>query len=71
MPNLTRPSDDHSLSQIEYALTRQVPDMNRGVIIHTTYGDLELLEHDAVLISRVVQSILERQRDELISSGGE
>lgn len=26
--------------EISYALAKQVPDMNRGFTIHTTYGDL-------------------------------
>ncbi|MGR9106817.1 MAG: hypothetical protein ACU843_07790 [Gammaproteobacteria bacterium] len=70
MPNRNGPAGADSLSRIDYALSKQIPDIGQRAVICTNYGELELYEHDAILISRVAQSILERQRSILLQSGG-
>lgn len=45
--------------ELRYALSKQVPDMRRGVTLHTNYGDVTLYERDAEQVAALVQRLLE------------
>ncbi len=45
--------------EIGYALSKQVPDMERGVTLHTTYGELTLHGRDAERVAALVRTLLE------------
>lgn len=47
--------------EIGYALSKQVPDMLRGVTLHTNYGDLVLHGRDAERVAALVRRLLEAQ----------
>ena len=50
---------------IAYALNKQVPDMWRGVTLHTTYGELTLHGRDAERVAALVRQLLEAQKRRL------
>ncbi|GHT92599.1 hypothetical protein AGMMS49545_10410 [Betaproteobacteria bacterium] len=39
--------DEHAHMVICYALCKQIPDMERGFTVHTTYGDIEVDRDEA------------------------
>lgn len=45
--------------EIGYALSKQVPDLTRGVILQTAYGELALHGRDAERVAALVQRLLE------------
>ncbi len=45
--------------EIAYALNKQVPDMWRGVSLHTNYGELTLHGRDAERVAALVRTLLE------------
>ena len=45
--------------RLRYALAKQVPDMRRGVTLHTNYGDVTLCERDAERVAALVCKLLE------------
>ncbi len=47
--------------EIGYALSKQVPDLRRGVRLHTNYGELVLEGRDAERVATLVQRLLEAQ----------
>jgi len=51
---------------IAYALNKQVPDMWRGVPLHTTYGELTLHGRDAERVAALVRRLLEAQQRRLL-----
>jgi hypothetical protein len=59
---------------LRYALAKQVPDMCRGVTLHTNYGDVTLYERDAEQVAALVQRLLEarlrRLERDAASAGG-
>jgi len=44
---------------LRYALAKQVPDMARGVIVQTSYGELTLHGRDAERVAALVRRLLE------------
>jgi hypothetical protein len=44
---------------LRYALSKQVPDMARGVLVHTNYGELTLDGRDAERVAALVRRPLE------------
>ncbi len=44
-----------------YAVAKQVPDMSRGFVIQTSYGDLVIHADEAEPVRRVVQQILQKR----------
>ena len=48
-----------TLDEIGYALSKQVPDMARGVILQTAYGELTLDGRDAERVAALVRRLLE------------
>jgi hypothetical protein len=63
-----------TLDEIGYALSKQVPDMARGVTVHTNYGELTLCGRDAERVAALVRRLLEarlRQAERMaIGDGG-
>lgn len=49
------------VEEITYALSRQVEDIRRGCLIHTSHGDLYLDGQDAEVLAGMVKLILERR----------
>lgn len=45
--------------RLRYALAKQVPDMCRGITLHTNYGDVTLYERDAEQVATLVRKLLE------------
>jgi len=45
--------------ELGYALSKQVPDMARGVILETNYGELTLTGRDAERVAALVRRLLE------------
>ena len=54
-----------TIDELGYALSKQVPDLDRGVILHTAYGDLALHGRDAERVGALVRRLLEAQRRRL------
>lgn len=50
-----------SVETIGYALAKQVPDMERGFTIQTSYGELRIDAENARRVVLVVRSILQKQ----------
>jgi hypothetical protein len=48
-----------TVDELRYALSKQVPDMRRGVTLETSYGDVTLYERDAEKVAALVQRLLE------------
>ncbi|KHK58137.1 hypothetical protein PI86_11030 [Burkholderia sp. A9] len=46
---------------IGYALAKQVPDMERGFTIQTSYGNIEIGAEDAGQVAALVRKILQRK----------
>lgn len=46
------------IRSIEYALAKQVPDMQRGCTIETNYGGIRLDPADAAQVSALVERLL-------------
>ena len=63
-----------TVDELGYALSKQVPDLDRGVTLHTAYGDLALHGRDAERVGALVRRLLEAQRRRLLGrarrSGG-
>lgn len=53
--------DTNETKKISYALAKQVPDMSRGFLIHTSYGDISLDGEDAEVLAGMVKVMLERR----------
>lgn len=53
--------DTNETNKISYALAKQVPDMLRGVLIRTSYGDISLDGEDAEVLAGMVKVMLERR----------
>ena len=53
--------DTNEANKISYALAKQVPDMLRGVLIRTSYGDISLDGDDAEVLAGMVKVMLERR----------
>jgi len=49
-----------TVETIGYALAKQVPDMERGFTIQTSYGELRIDAEDAARVAKVVRSILQK-----------
>jgi len=45
--------------ELGYALSKQVPDMARGVTMQTSYGDLTLTGRDAERVVALVRQLLQ------------
>jgi hypothetical protein len=45
--------------ELRYALAKQVPDLERGVILETAYGRLYLADRDAERVADLVRRLLE------------
>ena len=45
--------------ELRYALAKQVPDLERGVILETAYGRLYLADRDAGRVADLVRRLLE------------
>jgi hypothetical protein len=56
------------MSTTTYALSRHVPDMERGFTIHTNYGDLEIHQDEVApfidALTRCLIKRLEKERKE-------
>lgn len=50
------------IDELGYALSKQVPDMDRGVTLHTNYGDLVLHGREAERVAALVRRLLQAQR---------
>jgi hypothetical protein len=63
-----------TLDEIGYALSKQVPDLQRGVILRTAYGELTLDGRDGERVAALVRRLLEarlRQAERMaIGDGG-
>jgi len=44
-----------------YALNQQMPDMNHGFLIHTSYGDIDISAEEASPVVQAVRKILEQR----------
>jgi len=44
--------------QLSYALSKQVPDMARGFVIQTSYGDLTIDSEEAEAFARLAERVL-------------
>jgi hypothetical protein len=53
------------INQLEYALCKQIPDMERGFNIETNYGYIEISNLEAPKIIKIVREILEKELAEL------
>lgn len=50
------------VSELAYALSKQIPDMKgRGFVIGTSYGELEVSVEDAQDIAQAVEAMLRRK----------
>lgn len=49
------------IAELGYALAKQVPAMERGFTIQTSYGELRIDAEDAPRIARVIRSSLQKQ----------
>ena len=47
-----------SIESLRYALAKQVPAMERGFTIHTSYGDIEIDAEDAGRLAELTRTIL-------------
>ncbi|MCY1306912.1 hypothetical protein D9M70_567990 [compost metagenome] len=47
--------------ELRYAMAKQVPDMERGFSIHTSYGDIQIAAEHAQKIIPAVRKLLEQQ----------
>lgn len=47
--------------RLSYALAKQVPDMERGFRISTSYGEIEIDAEDADVIAEAVRMVLRRR----------
>lgn len=56
-----------TIDELGYALSKQVPDLDRGVTLHTHYGDLALHGRDAERVVALVRRRLEAQRRRLLA----
>ncbi len=46
------------VGHVNYALSKQVPDMSRGFTIQTNYGDLEVSAKDAPAFAKLAEKML-------------
>jgi len=53
--------DEREREETGYALAKQVPDMSRGFVIQTSYGNLVIDADEAERVQRVVQQILQKR----------
>lgn len=60
---------DHD--RLSYALAKQVPDMERGFRISTSYGEIEIEAEDADVIAEAVRMVLRRRLRSLTAVGDE
>ena len=49
------------IQKLEYALSKQVPDMLRGFTIHTNYGDIEIEPEYAEAFRNLAADVLQYQ----------
>lgn len=54
--------------RLGYALAKQVPAMERGFTIATSYGDIEMTGPDAVLIARMTGLVLSDKLTKLLNA---
>ncbi|CAM5190913.1 hypothetical protein CDEF62S_03970 [Castellaniella defragrans] len=52
---------DTERERTQYALTQQVPDMNRGFLIHTSYGDIDISAEESASVVQAVRSVLKQR----------
>lgn len=52
---------DRAIERLSYALAKQIPDMERGFTIQTSYGDLHIEAEDAPRFVALARSILQRR----------
>lgn len=55
--------------RLSYALAKQVPDMERGFRIATSYGEVVIDADDAAVIAEAVRMVLRRKLRSLDGSG--
>lgn len=55
--------------RLSYALAKQVPDMERGFSIATSYGEVVIDADDAAVIAEAVRAVLRRKLGSLDASG--
>ncbi len=57
-----------NINQLNYAIAKQIPDMARGFVIQTNYGEIAIDSVDAPTVIDAVKAIIQRnikaQRDE-------
>jgi len=53
--------EEREREETGYALAKQVPDMSRGFVIQTSYGNLVIDADEAERVQRVVQQILQKR----------
>lgn len=51
----------NNILQLEYALAKQVPDMERGFLIVTNYGDIKITSYDAKRFKTLTEKIIKAQ----------
>ena len=57
--------------RLSYALAKQVPDMERGFCIETSYGEIEIDADDAEVIAEAVRKVLRRRLQSLGASNAD
>ncbi len=60
--------NEFRFNALSYALAKQVPAMERGFTIATSYGDIEIDAEDAAKVADVVRVIVARQLSALMSA---
>lgn len=56
---------------LSYALAKKVPDMKRGFVIHTSYGDIAIPAEHAAPFATLAHAMLGKQLEAVSSKGNE
>lgn len=56
---------------ISYALAKKVPDMKRGFVIQTSYGDITIHAEDAAPFATLAHAMLGKQLEAMSREGNE
>lgn len=58
-------SADQEALALRYALLKQVPDMQRGAIIETSYGRITLDAGDSIRVAALVHKLIKRKLEKM------
>ncbi|MDR3055177.1 MAG: hypothetical protein LBU53_07225 [Zoogloeaceae bacterium] len=53
--------DEAAYNEICYTLCKQIPDMQRGFTVHTSYGDIEVEPKDAKVFAATMKQLFDNK----------